>query len=109
MFGEPVMTTKPMTDEEKIMNDKDIDDLGEDIKTSLKMWSAKGFSHHQYTSKQLDEVFEDIILPKLAKAKKKWQDEARVDEWQRACRDNWQKPIPEQYALDRLKSLTNKE
>jgi hypothetical protein len=35
--------------------------------------------------------------------------EARIKEWQKACQDNWQCPIPEQYALDRIKSLKKKQ
>lgn len=31
--------------------------------------------------------------------------EARIDEVRKACQDNWQKPIPEQYMLDRLNQL----
>lgn len=33
----------------------------------------------------------------------------REDEWIKACQDNWQKPISEQYALDRIKTLKSKQ
>lgn len=47
----------------------------------------------EYVYFQLQSLIEHYALKK------------QIEDWKKACRDNWQCPIPEQYALDHLKEL----
>lgn len=84
------------------------DELYKKIESLLLQWDTEDILWNADPSKPFPDSIKPLI-DSLVKASLAHTNQILIEEWQKACQDNWQKPIPEQYALNRIKEWKGKQ